>query len=120
MQFSQLSEVKHRVTIGAPLPFNVRNGDGTLLLARGQVVGTHDQMEALFRRGCLVDIAELQTPADRVRLASAEALPGLWNESLNQVRDALLNSSEEGFSTALEASPPTVAVQGCDGVAPAK
>jgi hypothetical protein len=108
MQFSQLSAVKHRVTVGAPLPFNVRNGDGTLLLARGQVIGTHDQMEALFRRGCLVDIAELRTPADAIRLAPAEALPGLWNESLNQVKDALLHSAEEGFSAALEASTPAV------------
>ncbi len=108
MQFSQLSTVKHRVLVGIPLPFNVRDVDQTLLLARGQVIGTHDQMEALFRRGCLVDMAELLTPADIIRLAPAEALPRLWKDSLNQVSDALRHSAEEGFSAALEASTPAV------------
>ena len=61
MQFSPLSLVKHRIAVGNPLPFNVRNADATLLLARGQVVATADQMEALFRRGALVDLAELTT-----------------------------------------------------------
>ena len=64
MQFSQLSSVKHRLAVGRPLPFNVRNADHTLLLARGQVVDTFDQMEALFTRGALVDIAELRSPED--------------------------------------------------------
>ena len=64
MQFSQLATVKHRVAVGQPLPFNVRNADHTLLLARGQVVDTFDQMEALFTRGALVDIAELRSPQE--------------------------------------------------------
>ena len=108
MQFSQLSTVKHRVLVGTPLPFNVRDVDRTLLLARGQVIGSHDQMEALFRRGCLVDVAELLTPADIIRLAPAQALPGMWKDSLNQVSEAIRHSSEEGFSAALEASTPAV------------
>ncbi len=45
MQFSQLATVKHRLSVGKPLPFNVRNADHTLLLARGQVVFNH--LEAL-------------------------------------------------------------------------
>ena len=38
MQFSPLSLVKDRVTVGQPLPFNVRDADQTLMLARGQVI----------------------------------------------------------------------------------
>ena len=64
MQFSQLALVRHRVSVGKPLPFNVRNADHTLLLARGHVVDTFDQMEALFTRGALVDLAELRSPED--------------------------------------------------------
>jgi len=35
MQLTALSAVKHRIRVGEPLPFNVRNADHTLLLARG-------------------------------------------------------------------------------------
>ena len=35
-------QVKHRVHLGAPLPFNVRHADQTLLLARGQQVESSD------------------------------------------------------------------------------
>ncbi|MDO9283755.1 MAG: hypothetical protein Q7U26_02590, partial [Aquabacterium sp.] len=58
MQYSPLSHVKQRVKVGAPLPFNIRDHDFTLLLARGQVVENFDQMEALFTRGALVDLAD--------------------------------------------------------------
>jgi len=108
MQFAQLSAVRHRVSVGAPLPFNVRDVDHTLLLARGQVVASHEQMEALFTRGCLVDVTELLSPLDVIRQAPASALPGLWRDSLDQVGDALRQSASEGFSEALEAATPAV------------
>ena len=108
MQYSQLSSVKHRVFVGAPLPFNVRDVDRTLLLARGQVIGSHDQMEALFNRGCLVDVAELLSPTELIKQAPAGALPGLWRANLNQVGEALRHSAEQGFAGALEAATPGV------------
>jgi HD-GYP domain-containing protein (c-di-GMP phosphodiesterase class II) len=108
MQFSPLSAVKQRVQVGRPLPFNVRNNDATLLLAKGHIVETHDQMEALFTRGALVDIAELRTPTDAVKLATAKELPGLWNQSLNKLSQTLQDSGKEGFIDALEESTPVV------------
>ena len=89
MQFSQLAPVKHRVAVGQPLPFNVRNADHTLLLARGQVVDTFDQMEALFTRGALVDIAELRSPQDSIRDAPPEQLPKLWGQCMDRVGQTL-------------------------------
>ncbi len=108
MQFSELSTVKNRVIVGAALPFNVRNADQTLLLARGQVISSHAQLEALFERGCLVDIAELLTPADIIKQAPASALPGLWRDSLNDMTAALQQSGKEGFAEALQAATPAV------------
>lgn len=67
MQFSQLSTVRQQIHLGAPLPFNVRDSDATLLLARGQIIGSLEQLEALFQRGALVDIAELRATAQAVR-----------------------------------------------------
>lgn len=111
MQYSPLSLVKQRVRPGAPLPFNVRDHDATLLLARGQVVETTEQMEALFARGALVDIAELLSPTDRVRQARPEQLPALWTDCLNRVGEVLRTAPGEGFLDALEvAAPPVLAL----------
>ncbi len=102
MQFSQLAAVKHRVAVGQPLPFNVRNADHTLLLARGQVVDTYDQMEALFTRGALVDLAELRSPQENVKEAPPELLPKLWRQCMERVGDTLQGGTQEGFGQALD------------------
>jgi HD-GYP domain-containing protein (c-di-GMP phosphodiesterase class II) len=102
MQFSQLSAVKHRVVPGRPLPFNIRNADHTLLLARGQMVGSHEQMEALFERGALVDIAELRAPLATVLDAPPEMLPALWGQCMDHVGQTLKASSQPGFGAALD------------------
>ena len=107
MQFAELSTVQHRVQIGAPLPFNVRHADTTLLLARGQRITSKEQLEALFARGALVDMAELRSQQDVVQQASRKELPGLWGECLTRVADVLLKPGHEGFTDALtEASGP--------------
>ena len=111
MQLIELSTVRHRVSVGVPLPFNVRQIDHTLLLARGQVVDSIDRMEALFERGMLVDIEELKTPRDRILEAPAEKLPALWNQSIDHVGQVLLVLPQEGFDTVLdEVAQPLVAL----------
>ncbi len=110
MQFSPLSLVKHRVAVGVPLPFNVRHADTTLLLARGQVVDSVEQMEALFDRGTLVDLAELNS-TDLVAMAEPQELPRLWKRCLTQLGDSLRRPEPETFSDALDqATPPVLAL----------
>jgi len=104
MQYSTLSTVQHRVIVGAPLPFNVRDADRTLLLARGRVIESNAQMEALFRRGALVDIAELMSETERIRMAPKEKLPALWTSCMATVTDTLQQSGHESFLMALESS----------------
>lgn len=108
MQYAELSSVKHRVVVGTPLPYNVRNADRTLLLAKGQVIESIEQMEALFERGALVDIAELLTQADRIRTAPRDKLPAMWTGTLHAVSDTLRQSAHEGFAMALESTTPAV------------
>lgn len=111
MQYSDLSTVKHRIFPGAPLPFNVRDADRTLLLAKGQVVATREQLESLFRRGALVDIAELMSEADRIRLAPKDKLPALWRDCFTNVGDVLRSQDEDSFRMALESmSDPVLAL----------
>ena len=108
MQFTALSLVKQRIQPGQPLPFNVRDNDGTLLLARGHVIGSADQREALFARGALVDLAELRNTADAIRQAKPAQLPGLWTQQLDQLGQTLRDSEQAGFVDALEAAAPPV------------
>ena len=102
MPFTQLTSVKHRVVIGSPLPFNVRNADHTLLLARGHVILHAAQLQALFERGALVDLDELKTPLDRVREATAQQLPALWEHCMGRVGETLQHCSHAGFGAALD------------------
>jgi hypothetical protein len=102
MQLAALAAVRTRIQLGVPLPFNVRDADKTLLLARGQTVHTSEQLEALLTRGCLVDLGELLTARDHIMKAPREQLPRLWNKCLNRVSDALMHAGEDGFRDALE------------------
>jgi HD-GYP domain-containing protein (c-di-GMP phosphodiesterase class II) len=102
MHFAELSTVKHRVRLGTPLPFNVRNADHTLLLARGQQVESAAQLDALYTRGALVDVAELQTARDEILKAPRAHLPRLWSDCLGQMSTALQQSPEQDFGSALD------------------
>ena len=111
MRLAALSTVKHRIRIGVPLPFNVRDADRTLLLARGHVIASTGQLEALFLRGALVDMAELRAPNELATQAPRSELPRLWNETLDRIGRTLQDCRRETFRGALEeASAPALAL----------
>jgi HD-GYP domain-containing protein (c-di-GMP phosphodiesterase class II) len=104
MQFAPLSAVKHLVKPGQPLPFNVRDADGTLLLARGRMVDSPEQLVELFTRGALVDIAELKPADDDISTARRDELPAIWSRCLTQVAQTLAQAGESDFASALDAA----------------
>jgi hypothetical protein len=55
-----LKLVAEQIRIGARLPFNVRDAEGGLLLACGQIVVSAAQLAALLARGMYADVAELR------------------------------------------------------------
>ena len=113
MQFAQLSVVSQRVSVGLPLPFNVRDADRSLLLARGQVVENSDQMHALLARGALVDLEELKAAEADATVANAprDRLPALWSHCMDDLGRALHTSPHAGYASALEeASAPVLAL----------
>ena len=112
MQLAALSSVKHRVQVNAPLPFNVRCSNKTLILARGQRIESQQQLESLFERGALVDIAELQSSREEVLKATRSQLPQLWSKSMDAVAQAIRQSPEDaGFKAALDdASAPVLSL----------
>ncbi len=102
MQLAALAAVQHRITLGLPLPFNVRNADSTLLLSRGQQLQSQAQLEALLHRGALVDLAELLSTRDQVLKAPRTELARLWSRGLDQVSLAIRQSHKAGFRAALD------------------
>ncbi len=111
MQCCPLSSVKQRITLGAPLPFNVRDTDRTLLLARGQVITTQEQMDALYERGALVDTEELKPRAANAQDCPSELLPLLWEQTFTRISSVLKNPAHGDFIAALEqASAPVSAL----------
>nr|WP_316644118.1 HD domain-containing phosphohydrolase [uncultured Roseateles sp.] len=104
MQFAPLASVKHRIKLGAPLPFNIRNNDHTLLLARGKVISSEEQMDALFERGALVDSEEVQSFRSELHHARPEDLPGLWSQSMERVGKTLRAHVQKDFCDALDAA----------------
>ena len=102
MQYAALATVQHRLRLGSPLPFNVRDADRTLLLARGQQVDNEEQLQALMQRGALVDVSELQTAREQVMKAPRSLLPRLWSRGMARISEALAASPDSGFRAALD------------------
>ena len=98
MRVCALSSVKNRIVLGEPLQFSVRDASRLLLLARGQVIADEDQLQALFKRGAVVEIDELavavkpnsvDSPARRLTRLSQD-----WERHANDVRQALAAPAE--------------------------
>ncbi len=102
MHHMPLEQVRHRIAAGQPLPFNVYRPDATLLLARGQVLQSHHQVEALCERGSLVDLHELRPAAADPATAAREQLPRLWQASMERVGQVLRTPAAETFRGALD------------------
>ncbi|MBP3980526.1 phosphohydrolase [Acidovorax sp. JG5] len=77
----------------APLPWNVRNHDCTLLLARGHVISSETQMQALLERGMYVDLEEKRAVE---ALASPKPAPTKsiyvhWTDAIDTLESLLHN-----------------------------
>ena len=111
MQLTALTAVKSRIRVGAQLPFNVRDADRTLLLARGQQIDSAAQLEALFERGALVDLTELLSAREQILQAPREAMPRLWTACIQRVHHALVHLPRHGMQGMLDdASVPVIAL----------
>lgn len=87
-----------KVVVGVPLPWNVRDADCNLLLTRGHVVDSEDQLERLLSRGAFVDVEEAkaallicQPPAETVRPKQPDSLIDMWAKSADGLRRVIVN-----------------------------
>lgn len=86
MASQMLKLVSGQLKVGAALPFNVRDEHGKLLLARGQMIDTDNQLAALLARGLYADLEEVKAYKEG-RTAAAEnggrrrTLFDLWEQA---------------------------------------
>ena len=111
LKLEPLSLHRHRVTLGQPLPFGIRDEGGRLLLARDRVIESLEQLEALLDRGTFVDGTELDDPTAKILAARREQLPQLWNDSLSNMGRALRSRVDGEFHRTLtRAAQPVLAL----------
>src|ERR1700712_1647738 len=72
--------------VGRPLPFSVRDGSGTILLARGTSIQTEKQLQVLCSRPIFIDMAQ----GESVKRAYAGQLDQMFRQdvALGRIADA--------------------------------
>ncbi|MBV7455564.1 phosphohydrolase [Acidovorax sp. sif1233] len=95
-----LKLVESKVRVGVPLPWNVRNQDCTLLLARGHVIRNDSQLEALLERGMFVDIEEFKAVQALAAPAAKppESIYTRWALAIDALESALPHLGETSDS----------------------
>lgn len=78
MNLIPLVKVSSKISCGAPLPWDVRDETGKLLLARGYLIQTPELLYNLLRRGVFVDAEEVRIHQEApVHKAQEMSPPGL-------------------------------------------
>lgn len=89
-----------KVQVGVPLPWNVRDAQGLLLLSRGHVVESEQQLEALLQRGAFVDAEEaraVERSAEPEQVKAPVAPPnlfGLWEQTAEGLKKLLTSATQ--------------------------
>ncbi|MCE4553203.1 HD-GYP domain-containing protein [Roseateles cellulosilyticus] len=96
MKLVPIQQVGGHIKAAAPLPFGVRDAEGKLLLAKGQMVPSEQMREALLNRGVFVDLDELRDASKRGNDdgVGGEDFFARW-EGLQTRLSVLLRSPEE-------------------------
>lgn len=96
MKLVPIQQVGSHIKAGAPLPFGVRDAEGQLLLAKGQMVPSEQMREALLSRGVFVDMDELRDTSRRGsdEGATSEDFFARW-EALQTRLSVLLRAPQE-------------------------
>ena len=104
MSFVPLSQHRHRFEPGKPAPYSIFDVSGRLLLARGNVLESAEQLERLVDREATIDPRELDDSARRIAGARPEELPGFWEDSIGAMSRLLRANASGGadFTGALD------------------
>lgn len=92
--------VSNQIKVGSPLPFGVRDEFGKLLLARGQVIASDAQLQALLQRGLYADPQEVRAATEGTSTSEAgrTTLFDLWEQAIWRLDRLLKSIDEPGFA----------------------
>lgn len=83
---------RSKVHLGVPLPWNVRDESGKLLLSRGYVIASERQLDELLERGAFVDVEEIraaaraEAPEQPTKAAPPPNLFAKWDQQAQAMR----------------------------------
>lgn len=98
-----LQLVQSQVAIGVPLPFGIRDAQGTLLLAKGQLVDDAAHLAVLFQRGVYADADDVQRAQQQPMAASSRAssrrltLIDRWEQLMSDLDGVLRSTAQPGL-----------------------
>ncbi|HEY9029573.1 MAG TPA: hypothetical protein VIP05_35120, partial [Burkholderiaceae bacterium] len=101
MELCPLTQVQHRIRIGSPLPFSIRDASSRLLLAKDAVVTDPHELEALVEGGACVDVDELRAAGDP---PSPEQLVRQWRLLATSLAGVLARMPARDAPEALDAA----------------
>ncbi len=84
---------RSKVHLGAPLPWNVRDEAGLLLLSKGHFLESEQQLDELLTRGAFVDIEEIKasvltaSSTEAPRVSAPPNLFGLWEKTPQTLKE---------------------------------
>lgn len=98
-----LKLMQNLVRLGEPLPWGVRDAQGSLLLAQGHVVANAAQLAAILERGAFVNVEEVKAAAKRAAEVEKQKLRPvnlftLWERVLWQLDRLLRGNTEPDFN----------------------
>lgn len=98
-----------KVELGQPLPWNVRDESGHLLLSKGHVIQSENQLDALLERGAFVDYEEVRASAssqtEAVVSSSYKVRPnlfGMWEKTSVELQTLLSHADSADFGAEVE------------------
>ncbi len=96
-----LKLIPGQIVLGMPLPFGVRDEHGQLLLARGYLISTEAQLQALLSRGIYADPVEIEAAkgsrSDKVETRRLTMFD-LWEQAIWRLQRVLRGVDQEpGF-----------------------
>jgi hypothetical protein len=101
MKLVPLAQVAAQVQGGAPLPFSVRDAQGGLLLARGNLISGDAMRQSLLERGAFVDMDEVRAAQHDSSLPVGERRLNHWRGLMTRLSLALQDPASKGLETSI-------------------
>ncbi len=101
MKLVPLGQVAGQIKASAPLPFSVRDAQGGLLLARGNLITGDAMREALLERGAFVDMDEVRAGQRDDSLPAGERRMNHWRGLMTRLSVTLQDPAAKGLETSI-------------------